>query len=61
VSSEQGNDWEIKSIQMEALPLLPGSALRARFIEKATLVPPGDDESGDACAEHPIKEDYFGP
>jgi hypothetical protein len=60
VSSKPSNDWEIKSIDMEALPLLPGSALRAQFIEKTTLIP-APQEDGDECSERPVKDDYFGP
>jgi hypothetical protein len=60
VSEKPSNDWEIKSIDMEALPLVPGSALRALFIEKATLIPAAEEDS-DASSERPIKDDYFGP
>jgi hypothetical protein len=60
VSEKPSDDWEIKSIDMEALPVLPGSALRARFIEKTTLLPAPEND-GDDCSARPVKDDYFGP
>lgn len=57
--AKPSNDWEITSIQLGELPLVPGNALRALFIEKTTLIPPGE-ESGDDVAKRLAEDEGIG-